>query len=193
MAVTIHNFSIVDDGQGLAIDVETNVGYNISHINLWTMNDFKDYSLAKSLDFKLEQVNNKEVFIVTAEELNFSPFEDIYFMEIESTYLDEDDDCSTCNTPALGITYGLLKYYQCLLNYFLESDISDCLSCNNTFNNDTVITINLLLEMVENAIEIGYYTQAVDMITKLKKLCSLKNCNNCPTIVCSSCSKFKQY
>jgi len=191
--IVINNFSIINNGEGLAIDVETNEGYEISHINLWKMDDFKDYSLKINLDYKLEQINNKEIFIVTNSELNISKFEDILFIEVESTYEDEESDCSTCQDPALGITYNLGNYIQCLLSYFLESGIGNCTNCGNNSNNNIVITINLLIEMIENAIEIGYYTQAIQMIHKLKKLCSIKQCKNCETIECNSCNKFKQY
>lgn len=191
--IKINNFSIINDGQDLAIDVETNEGFEISNINLWKMDDFKDYSLAINLNFKLEQINNKEIFIVSNSELNISKFDDILFLEINSTYEDENIDCSTCQIPGLGITYNLATYHQCLLSYFLESSIGNCINCGNDSNNDIVITINLLIEMVENAIEIGYYTQAILMINKLKKLCAIKKCKNCKPVNCNSCNKFKQY
>lgn len=190
--IILNNFSIVNDATGLAIDVETNVGFNITSINLWAMNDFKDYTLAKSLDFKLEQVNNKEVFIVNAEEIGLTLFEDIYFIEIESDYEDEEAECTNCTDPALGITYNLSSYYQCILNYYLETDLT-CKSCKDSYNNEIIISIALLIEMIQNAIEVGFYTQAIDMVGYLKKLCSTKKCNNCKPINCTSCGKFKQY
>jgi hypothetical protein len=193
MAIIINNFSIINNGENLAIDVETNVGFEISHINLWKMDDFKDYSLKINLDYKLEQINNREVFIVSASELNISKFEDILFIEIESTYIDEENNCSTCQDPALGITYNLGGYIQCLLAYFLESGIGICKDCNDNPNKNIMITINLLLDMVEHAIEVGYYAQAIQMIHQLKKLCSTKQCKNCETLECNSCNKFKQY
>jgi hypothetical protein len=194
MSIIINNFSIINDGQSLAIDVETNVGFNISHINLWKMDNFKDYSLAYSLDYKLEGINNKEVFIVTNAEFGVNEFTDLYFIEINSTYEEElDVECSSCQIPGLGITYNLGNYYQCLLSYFLESNIGNCTDCGNDSSIKIINTINLLLDMVENAIEIGYYTQAILMIKKLKKLCLIKNCKGCKPISCNSCNKFKQY
>lgn len=193
MSVIINNFSIINNSSDLAINVETNLGFQISNINLWKMNEFKDYSLATNLNYKLEQISNQEIFIVSASELNILKFEDVLFIEITSTFKEEDPDCSNCQTPALGITYDLSNYHQCLLSYFLESDIGTCVDCGNKSNNDIVITISLLIEMVENAIEIGYYIQAIDMIKKLKKLCAIKQCKNCKPLNCSSCNKFKQY
>lgn len=190
--IKINNFQIINNGSQLAIDVETNVGSLITSILLWNDKTFKDESLAISLDYKLEQINNKEVFIVNATEIPISNFTDIYFIEVTSNFVDEDD-CSTCTYPGLGIAYNLLPYYICMLNYILENKNSNCSDCNNNYKNDMVITTNLLIDSIEKAIEVGYYSQAIEMLSKLQKICSIKNCKNCKTITCTSCSKFKQY
>jgi hypothetical protein len=190
-AVTILNFEILNDGQELAIDVETIIGSNITSIKLWDIDTFKDESLSIDLDYKLEQINNKEVFIVTATELNISSFTDIWFIEIKSDY-EGDEGCVNCQDPALGITYNLQPYYKCMLNYLLESEKSvDCNSTNVFFNNKT-ITVNLLIDSIEKALNIGYYLQAIEMLNNLKKLCDISKCKNCQTVVCSSCSNFIQ-
>ncbi len=189
--IKINNFQIINNGSQLAIDVETNVGSLITSILLWNDATFKDELQSINLNYKLEQINNKEVFLVNATELQISEFKDIYFIEVTSNYVEEE--CSTCTQPALGITYNLLPYYKCMLNYILENKNSNCTDCNNNYKNNTAITVNLLIESIEKAIEVGYYSQAIEMLDKLKKICSIKNCKNCKTIQCSSCSKFKQY
>lgn len=190
--IKINNFQIINNGSQLAIDVETNEGSLITSILLWNDKTFKDESLAISLNYKLEQINNKEVFIINATEIPISDFTDIYFMEVTSNFVDEDE-CSTCNYPALGITYNLLPYYNCMLNYLLENKDANCSDCNNNYKNNIVITVNLLIDSIEKGIEVGYYSQAIEMLAKLQKICSIKNCKNCKTITCTSCSKFKQY
>jgi hypothetical protein len=188
--MTINNFSIINNGDQLAIDVETALGYNITSILLWNMDTFKDYSLAISLNYKLEQVNNREVFIVTASELGILKFEDLYFIEIESDAPSEV--CSTCLIPALGITYNLLPYYACMLEYLLKSEISDCSTCNNLTTKNLVVTISLLIDSVEKSIDLGFYLQAIANVNKLKKLCSLGQCTSCKQVTCSSCGQFNQ-
>ncbi len=79
-----------------------------------------------------------------------------------------------------------------ILYYLLENNL-DCDSCQNKGFSDTAITIGLLLDTIENALELGFYTQAITSLSKVKKLCSLNNCKNCETVECSSCSKFKQH
>lgn len=189
--IKINNLEIINKGQQLAINVETNVGFNISSILLWTMDSFKDYSLAINLSDELEQVNEKEVLIINANELGILKFEDIVFIELESTFVDVDE-CLECQSPALGITYNLSSYYSCLMSYLTELSQHECLTCNDNNANTMTININMLIDMVEKSLEIGYYVQAIDIIKKLKKLCSFKTCNSCPTIECSACNKFKQ-
>lgn len=188
--ITINNFEIINSGQQLAIDVETDIGYNITSILLWNIDTFKDYTLATNLNYKLEQVNNREVFIVSANELGITSFEDIYFIEIESDAPSEE--CSTCLIPALGITYNILPYYQCMLNQLLKAEITDCVTCNDLQSKNLLITINLLIDSIVKSLDLGYYLQAIDNIKRLKVLCGLENCTGCKPVSCNTCSQFLQ-
>lgn len=192
MAIIINNFEILDGGAQLAIDVETDLGYTITNIDLWLMTDFKDYDSAINLNSYLQNVNNKEVLLINAIDVGVYKFEDILFTEITSDVPPEEETCSTCTNPVIGVTYNLGPYYNCLLNYLLELQITQCINCNKTESNQMVITLNMLIDNTVKCIEVGYYTQAIDMINKMKKLCSLKQCTNCPTIDCPSCRNFIQ-
>ena len=189
--IVINNLEIQDNGQTLAVDVQTEIGSTITSAMLWNMTTFKDYSRAINLDYKLEQLINQEVFEVTAEELQISSFDDIWFIEFQSDYIPEDN-CGEFLDPALGITYNLTPYYKCLLNRFFEHQKNPCVNCNEPFIDELVLSIGLTLDIVERSIEEGYYLQAIELIKKLKKFCSITKCNNCETVECSSCSKFKQ-
>ena len=189
--IVINNLEIQDNGQTLAVDVQTEIGSTITSAMLWNMTTFKDYSRAINLDYKLEQLTNQEVFEVTAEELQISSFDDIWFIEFQSDYVPEDN-CGEFLDPALGITYNLSPYYKCLLNRFFEHQKNPCVNCNEPFIDELVLSIGLTLDIVERSIEEGYYLQAIELIKKLKKFCSITKCNNCETVECSSCSKFKQ-
>ena len=189
--IVINNLEIQDNGQTLAVDVQTEIGSTITSAMLWNITTFKDYSRAINLDYKLEQLTNQEVFEVTAEELQISSFDDIWFIEFQSDYMPEDN-CGEFLDPALGITYNLSPYYKCLLNRFFEHQKNPCVNCNEPFIDELVLSIGLSLDIVERSIEEGYYLQAIELIKKLKKFCSITKCNNCETIECSSCSKFKQ-
>jgi len=190
-AVIINNFEILNDGQQLAIDVETVDGSLITSIKLWNINTFKDESLSIDLDYKLEQINNKEVFIIDAEEVSVYSFTDIWFVEIQSNY-EGTEGCTSCQDPALGITYNLQPYYKCMLNYLLELEKS--IECNSTtvYSNNLTITVSLLIDAIEKSLDIGYYLQAIEMLNNLKKLCNISKCKGCETVICSSCSKFIQ-
>lgn len=191
MSILINNFEILSGGKQIAIDVETTIGYNISSILLWTMPNFKDYSLAINLTSSLLKVNNKEVLIINANDVGVYKFEDICFIEIESTYVDPLG-CQDCQSPSTGITYNLSTYYNCLLSYLMDLSINQCVNCEKNESNQLVITINMLIDSIMKSLEIGYYSQAIDMVNKLKKLCALKSCTDCPTIECTSCNNFIQ-
>lgn len=188
--IYINNLKIINNSSQLSIDVQTNEGYFISSISLWTMDNFKNNNLKVDLSSYIEGVNNREVLIIDAQDIGLNTFEDIIFVEFESTYT-TPEECITCQNPALGIVYNLAKYYQCLMDYLIDMESDNCLNCNKKSEN-TIVTINMLIDMVYKSLEAGYYDQAVNMIKKLKKLCSLKNCNSCPTIECSSCNNFIQ-
>lgn len=190
-AVVIKNFEILNDGQQLAIDVETVEGSIITSIQLWNIDTFKDEFLSIDLNYKLEQINNKEVFIIDAKEVSVYSFTDIWFIEIQSNYVGTEG-CTNCQDPALGITYNLQPYYKCMLNYLLESEKS--IDCNSTsvYTNNLTITVNLLIDSIEKSLAIGYYLQAIEMLNNLKKLCNISKCKNCETVICTSCSKFIQ-
>ena len=189
--VIINNFEILNDGQQLAIDVETVTGSIITSIKLWNIDTFKDETLSINLNYKLEQINNKEVFIVNAEELNIYTFTDIWFTEIQSNYTGTEG-CTTCQDPALGITYNLQPYYKCMLNYLLNAEKST--NCNSTsiYNDSLTITVNLLIDSIEKSLDIGYYSQSIEILNNLKKLCNISKCKGCETVTCSKCSKFIQ-
>lgn len=188
--IILNNFEIINDGTQLVIDVETIVGETITSVLLWNIDNFKDYEEAYDVSSKLLQINNKEVIIISTEDIGVNSFEDIWFCEIQSS--EEDlDDCDTCGSPALGITYNLQPYYSCLLESLLNMNINNCIGCESKVDS-LPVTLNLIIDSVEKSIEIGYYFQAIDGINKLKKLCNSIGCNNCKPTNCTNCSKFKQ-
>lgn len=187
--IVINNFEIQDSGSELNIQLTTDATFVITKILLWNTDTFKDYTKAIDLSYKINGSNNTENITVTATELELDSFKDIWFIEIDS-----DATTSPCDLlldPALGITYDFTPYYKCLLDKFLKQHTDDC-SLDGVVLNETTLTISLLLQMLEDGIEYGYYNQVIDLLTKVKKLCNLKACNNCEQIVCTSCSKFKQ-
>ena len=189
--ITINNFSIIEDGTKLTIDVETDPGFFITSILLWDMDSFKDYTLAKDVSYYLENVNNQEIIIINASDLDIESFSDLWFVEIESD--SPEESCDTCMDPALAITYNLLSYMQCSLNEFLKVKTQDCTNCNINLNKGLITSINLLLDATVQNIELGFYGDAIDDVNKLKKLCSINNsCINCQTVSCSTCGGFKQ-
>jgi len=191
--IIINNFSIIENGSKLAIDVETDAGYSITSIRFWDMDSFKDYPLAIDGSYKIDTgTPNHQVLIYTAEELEVGAFNDIWFMEVESDAPVED--CATCVIPALAITYNLYKYYACSLREFLRVKNDNCTNCNTNINKGLITSINLLIDAVVFNIELGFYSDAIDNVHMLQKLCSINDtCVNCGTVECTTCGSFKQF
>lgn len=191
MSVTIKNFEIINNGASVNIWLETNIGSAITSISLWTMDDFKNYSKAINLNSYIEGVSNVENIIVNAIDVGLDKFVNIIFIEVTDNYVPVEP-CTNCTNPALGITYNLAPYYHCLMTNLLALNLIWCNNCNNDESKQKVITINMLIDTIPKAIDIGYYTQAIDMVHKLESLCKLSLCKNCPQVFCASCNNFIQ-
>lgn len=184
--IIINNFEITNNGQELIVDIETLAGMGsiFTSALLWKDDTFKDPDLGYDLTYKLQQLTNKELFTVTAQELNIESFIDIYFIELQTTNLQQE-----CENSSLGITYNLQSYHKCMLNFLLESQKNSNNDNLDIYENNLTITTNLLINSIEKSLEIGYYIEAIDMLKKLKKICNISNCKNCQQIICNSCSK----
>lgn len=190
MSIIINNFKITDAGTKLNIDVTTNIGHTITSILFWKMEDFKNLTLSIDLSSYLLQTSNTEDLIINAVDIGLTKFENLCFIEVYSSY-ENVDSCGNLLSPALGITYDLSEYYGYLLSVLLEIPV-DCKSCDNNKVNELVITINMLIDTIIKSVDIGYYTEAISMVNKLKKLVSLNTCTNCAPIECPSCNNFIQ-
>lgn len=189
--ITINNLQIQNNSSELLLNVQTEIGSLITSVMLWNESTFKDYTQAINLTYKLTQSSNQESFIVTNTELNINSFDGIWFVEILDNYIPENN-CDEFTDPAIGITYNLLTYYKCLLNKFYESQKNPCKDCKNSLVDDFVLSTGLMIDIIEKSIDAGFYFEAIDVLNKLKKICSITKCKNCQEIECKTCSQFKQ-
>lgn len=194
--INVNNISISNDGSKLSININTGNTYIITSIKLWTEDTYKDYNIAKDLSYKLEQVNNKEIFIVEADELGYSSFNGIYFIEITSNQPTEDE-CVTCSDPILVVVTNLNQYYRCMSELVLKASIcTDNLFSREVCDDSAVnkaLTINLFIDSVNQCLELGQFIEAIDLMKSIKKLCN--KCTNCKTIIknTNSCTTCNQY
>lgn len=192
--IQINTASITENGTKLNINIETGVGFTIINALLWTADTFKDYTKAKSLTFKLEQLDNTEDFVVTPEELGMTSFKEILFLEFESD--DPVNDCCECPDKALAVVTNMDQYYRCMTEYILKSD----LCTGNLFSREVcddnpvnkAITINLLIDAMVQCLELGQFIEAIDILKRLRKICD--KCTNCKSSTkastCTSCNTF---
>jgi hypothetical protein len=176
--IQINNLSISNDKTKIYVDVETNEGETITAATLWNHNTFKNYSLGVDISFKLEQINNLEVFTLNASEINTQYFNGIYFIEFTTSY--EDEECSQCQNTIIGIAANFNDINEYILNLILELNI--CINCNK--NLDEIINLNLSLEGICTALKLGYYEEAIYLYRKLLKLLgSNLTCTNCTKLI----------
>lgn len=193
--ITVNNINISNDGLTLNVNISTGVGYNIIAAKLWTEDTFKDYSLVNNLDYKLEQINNNEIFIISATEVGLSNFSGIYFLEFE-TDQPEEDECDSCPKEILVVVTNLNQYYRCMTELILKAEIcTDNLFSREVCDDSHVnkaLSINLLIETINQSLEIGQFIEAIGLMKKIKKLCN--KCTNCKKIIksstCNSCNTY---
>lgn len=162
--IYINNLAISNDRTSLNVNVQTNVGANITKVLLWNENTFKDYSQAIDISFKLEQVNNKEIFTLLNTDINIGQFTGIYFLEFTSNH--EETGCSGCQNTVIGIAANLNNIKLYLLDELLKLEV--CNNCNN--NLDNIINSDLMLKGICSALTLGYYEEAIFLYKKIKRL-----------------------
>lgn len=182
--IIINNFKIINNGTQVQLDMTSDTGSTFASLNLWTTSTYKNLSLAKNLTSLLNGTTNYESIVISAAAAGVTKFEDLIFIETES---------SVADSKITSITYELSTYYNCLLKHMLDLSVTDCINCNKENDDQLVITINLLLDMVIKTLTVGYVSQAIDAIAKLKRLCTLVACKGCPTLTCSTCNNFIQF
>lgn len=197
--ISVNNISISNDALSLNVNISTGTEYNITSAKIWTEDTYKDYTLVKDISFKLEQINNKEIFILQANEIGLSSFTGIYFIEFTS---DEpnSDECTTCSDPLLVVVTNLNQYYRCMSELVLKASIcNDNLFSKEVCDDSSVnkaLTINLFIDTVNQCLELGQFSEAINAMKSIKKLCN--KCSNCKTIIkntksCTSCNQYNIY
>jgi hypothetical protein len=192
--IAINNISISDNGLNLNVNVQTGVGFKITSMNLWTEDDYKDYSKKKPI-VQVQGISNKEIFIASAASLGISSFNGIYFLEIKSNE-PEPNICETCTQTKLVVVTNMNQYYSCITEMVLESDL-----CSSNFfstescdenNINKAMTASLLMDTITQCLELGQVIEAIDLLKKLKRVCI--KCNSCKSIqVSNNCSTCRSY
>lgn len=182
--ITVNVLKISPDRTKIDVSISAASGDNITKFILWNEDTFKDYTQAIDLSSKLSGLTNNEVFSITASEANVASFDGLYFMEITSTNT-VPLDCSTCQDPLLAVVADLSIYREVLLKKILKLNICSTnifegdLCSDNAANN--IININLLLEAILTSLQLGYYSDSLDLLKSLKKLINVSNCEDCGT------------
>lgn len=189
--IYINIFNITPDNQSIQVSVETKEGFNITSAKLWSHKTYKNETEAIDLSFKLEQINHKEVFLISTDDASVNNFSGIFFLELESNHPNED--CSNCPNPMIAVTANFNSIKTCMLDKILELSVCGDVFSDSGCNGNpgvSIVNINLLLEAMCTALGFGYYNEAIDIYNTLIKLCGVDDsCPDCPK--CNSCDNIE--
>lgn len=171
--VVIKNFQISSEADLINVELEANENETVTKVLLWDNRTFQDYNKAIDLTSKLSQTSNLEEFTIETKDIGQSSFTGIYFMEVTTS----DQECDNCGL--IGIAANLIKYNECLLDKVLKYSVCVTGGCNDKLEN-SIISIDTLLETVTVCISSGYYSEAIDLLEVLDKLCGI--CDSCKTL-----------
>lgn len=176
--IYINNFVISSDNTALNVSVETDSGETITSALIWTDETFKNYDNAVDVSSYLSQTSNVENFTIPASVFDEVELNGIYFIEFQ-TSSSYEDDCQNCS-DSIGIAASLYKYKLCLFNKVKEYSVcNDFTNCGEKLI-DQIININLMIDSLTTSLEFGYYGEALDILSVLKRLCKLdNNCSEC--------------
>lgn len=181
--ISINILRIPSDRKTINISVETSIGNTIDSAILWTDSTFKDYTKAINLSDKLEGINNKEVFsIEIGDTSETDSFDGIYFIEFTSTnVVSTGNSCVNNDLVALGVVANLGYFQECLLENILKVNYNteDVLNSNEI---NKLTNTKVLIDGLSVAIKFGYYSEAIDLLNGLRKICK----NNSQCISCNS-------
>ena len=190
--ISINILQIPSDRKTINISVETSVGNTIDSAKLWTDSTFKDYTKAIDISNKLEGINNKEVFSIEIGDTNETDsFDGIYFIEFTATNIvSVGNTCTDCDSLiVLGVVANLGYFQECLLENILKVNYNteDVLNSNEI---NKLINTNVLIDGLSIAIKFGYYSEAIDLLNGLRKICKdtsqCVSCNNLATPIFNS-------
>lgn len=178
-SIVITNFSISADGQLIYVNVGTTSGYTITGAKFWTDATYDDLNLAVDISSLLSGTGNVEVFSISTTDVGVTDFYDGIFFAEFTTNAPNDDGCSNC-THRIGVAAKLISAKLCLLEKVKSYQVcnggcgcgSDC-GCGIC----DILNLDNVIDSMSIAIEYGLYTEAIDLLNVVRKLCT--ECTEC--------------
>lgn len=180
--ISINLLQIDEFAEKINVDVNTTTGNNITKVYVWSSDTFKDYTKAIDLSSLIDGSDNTESFSIFAQEhLGVEKITGLWFVEFESNEEVIPDDCIDNSNTGLGVVANLIPYHECLLNKLLAIEVDDCKpvindGCDECSGN--IYYLNTLVTTLKDAIQFGYYEEAIRIIKTLDDLCDI--CHTCP-------------
>lgn len=182
--ITINKLRIDDTLKNIEVEVTAGASSaRFTNVFVWTHLTFRDYERAIDVSSLLSGTSSTEVFNISAEILNTTRIDNVYFVEFRT---DEDPtplDNGLIQNQALGVVANLFQYNECLLNQALGVDASrcgkpdpNCYECQNSVHKLNLLSS--LMSALNAGIVGGFYEDVVKIVREIDKICD--RCDSCP-------------
>lgn len=135
---------------------------------MWDTKSFKDANNFTDVTPFLNGATNIESLELSNVDLQVANFSDMYFVEIISS--DGGDN------PAVASVVNLRLFYATIVALLYTVDAS-CLNCNTNLQSATLI--DLYLENIRMANQVGRFRDAITFFNKMNIICAKTDCKDC--------------
>ena len=170
--ITVNKFQISADRKQIDVDVSAAATFTITGAKAWTEATYGVAASAVNITAKLTGTGPNYTFSLLPADLSVSSFDGIYFVEFTTN---EPVTIAVPIQTVVAVACSFTQFFYCINDMLCNINL-DCQDCNYSLNN--VLMADLFLEGLKNALMIGRFTDAVNNLASLRKLCKI-NCDTC--------------
>ena len=170
--ITVNKFQISADRKQIDVEVSSAIGETITGATLWTDETYGITLSGIDLTTKLTGIGPDYSFSILPEDVSITSFDGIYFMEFTTS------EAPTVDNPIMTVIVAassFIQFFYCINNMLCNIQ-RDCIDCD--YNLQNILLADLFLEGMKNALMIGRFTDAVNFLNSLRKICNT-NCDTC--------------
>jgi len=172
--ITVNKFQISADRKQIDVEVSASLGETIIQAILWTDETYGVELSGIDLSAKLTGIGPDYSFSILPEDVAITSFDGIYFMKFTES---EPEVVVLCN-PVISVVVAassFIQFFYCINNMLCNIE-RDCVDCD--YNLQNILLADLFLEGMKNALMIGRFTDAVNFLNSLRKICNT-TCDTC--------------
>lgn len=170
--ITVNKFQISADRKQIDVEVSSAIGETITGATLWTDETYGVALSGIDLSVKLTGTGPDYTFSILPDDAALTSFDGIYFMEFTTS------ETPTVDNPVMTVIVAassFVQFFYCINNMLCNIE-RDCVDCD--YNLQNILLADLFLEGMKNALMIGRFTDAVNFLNSLRKICNTL-CDTC--------------